>query len=197
MIGNDNSVNIKNAARKYHHGDLREALIESGMRLLAERSAEQLSLREIARDVGVSATAVYRHFPDKQSLLYALCEKGALILAERSEQAMAEAGRGRAGFDATGRAYVRFAVEHPALFRLIMTTKAPESAFSPNVSLVSPAARQLRDNIRELLPSDASEDQQRMAAIHAWSLVHGMAMLMLDGQIPADDAIIDSISAVG
>ncbi len=65
MTYNDNSVNIKS----YHHGDLRSALVEEGLRLLAASDAEHLSLREIARNAGVSATAVYRHFPDKEALL--------------------------------------------------------------------------------------------------------------------------------
>ena len=77
MASNDNSVNIKS----YHHGDLRSAAVAEGLRLLQEREADSLSLREIARNVGVSATALYRHFPDRASLLAALANAGYAKLA--------------------------------------------------------------------------------------------------------------------
>ncbi len=66
--------------RRYHHGDLRPALIEEGLRLIAEGPADVLSLRELARRVGVSATAVYRHFPDKGALMAALAAQGLMLL---------------------------------------------------------------------------------------------------------------------
>ena len=81
MTANDNTVNIKNRTGRYHHGDLRSALIEEGMAELASKAPEDVSLREIARRAGVSATAVYRHFPDKAALLSALCEEGSRKLA--------------------------------------------------------------------------------------------------------------------
>ncbi|MBK8273457.1 MAG: TetR/AcrR family transcriptional regulator [Sphingomonadales bacterium] len=123
MIENDNSVNIENEKGRYHHGDLRAALISEGLRLLAIGDVDQLSLRQIARNVGVSPTAVYRHFPDKQALLTALAMEGGAQLARRQKKAQTAAGGGRAGFDETGRVYVRFALENPALFRL-MTAKS-------------------------------------------------------------------------
>mgnify|MGYP002078425341 CR=1 FL=1 len=193
MSANDNSVNIKNASRKYHHGDLRAALIETGLELLKERSAEEMSLREVARRVGVSPTAVYRHFPDKQALIFALCERGAHALAEAQRTAMAEAGGGKAGFNATGQAYVRFALANPALFRLMMTTSKGDGQLSDDESLVSESMRELRRNVATQLPPGSTPQQQRLAAIHAWGWVHGMAMLMLDGQIPASEEILESI----
>jgi AcrR family transcriptional regulator len=194
MRVNANSVNIKKAKRAYHHGDLRSALVEAGLELLRTRSADELSLREIARAVGVSATAVYRHFPDKAALLFALCQRGAAQLGEAQEAASAAAGGGAAGFDATGRAYVRFALANPALFRLMMSSDMPAGHFKADLSAVSGAMRGLRENVTALLPGGASEQARQTVAIHAWALVHGMAMLMLDGQIPPDEAIINTIS---
>jgi AcrR family transcriptional regulator len=193
MNSNDNSVNIKNPARRYHHGDLRAALIETGLELLKERSADDMSLREVARRVGVSPTAVYRHFPDKQALMFALCERGAEGLAQAQRDAMEEAGGGTQGFDATGQAYVRFALANPALFRLMMTTRKGEGELQDDESLVSEAMRELRRNIASRLPPGSTPDEQRIAAIHAWAWVHGMAMLMLDGQVPASEEILASI----
>lgn len=196
MTSNANSVNIENAAAQqrpsYHHGDLRSALIEAGLALLNERTIDALSLREVARAVGVSATAVYRHFPDKQALLMALCNEGAERLGAAQQAAMNAAGGGQAGFDAAGQTYVRFALAHPALFRLMMTTTAV-GGFDGGEA--SSAMRLLRETVADLAGADASDDQRRMHAAHAWSLVHGMAMLMLDGQLPRDERLIASITS--
>jgi AcrR family transcriptional regulator len=129
MASNANSVNIESEKRGYHHGDLRSALVQAGLDLLKTRAPDAVSLREIARMAGVSATAVYRHFPDKQALLSALCDEGAEDLARLQQAAMAQAGGGRSGFDAVGRTYVRFALANPTLFRLMMT--APVDACAP------------------------------------------------------------------
>ena len=109
---NANSVNIDK--KPYHHGDLRAALIAEGLALLAIQAADSLSLRELARRVGVSAPSVYRHFPDKEALMTALAEEGLKQLAAAQHEAATQAGGGKAGFAATGRAYVRFALDHPA-----------------------------------------------------------------------------------
>lgn len=194
MTINGNSVNMPSSARGYHHGDLRAALVSAGLELLKDRSVDDLSLREVARKVGVSATAVYRHFPDKQALLYALCEQGAAQLARVQQDAMEGAGGGQAGFDETGRAYVRFALANPALFRLMMTTRPPGGMLDADETAVNAAMRLLRQNIASLLPPGATEDEQRMAVIKSWALVHGLAMLMLDGQVPADERIIDAMT---
>ncbi|NVN31613.1 helix-turn-helix transcriptional regulator, partial [Endobacter medicaginis] len=96
MCANDNTVNIKKPA--YHHGDLRRVLMAEGMRLLAERDAESLSLREVARAAGVSATSIYRHFPDKGALMAALAREGLARLALAQRAASEAAGGGEAGF---------------------------------------------------------------------------------------------------
>jgi AcrR family transcriptional regulator len=174
----------------YHHGDLRAALLEAGLTLLAERTADALSLREVARAVGVSATAVYRHFPDKAALMHALAQEGLRRLAEAQRAAAAAAGGGAAGFSATGRAYVRFALANPALFRLIFASPG-----APTMAQGGPhdAATFLHDNAAAQLPPGADERAVGIVALQAWSLVHGLAMLMLDGQIEAEDALIDRV----
>ena len=121
MAKNGNTVNIGSAGERYHHGDLRRALVLKGMERLAEGPAEDLSLRELARSVGLPATAVYRHFPDKAALLTELCIEGDRMLAEAFRKAMAKVKPGMEAFDEMGRAYVRFALAHPAIFRLMMS----------------------------------------------------------------------------
>ena len=193
MASNANSVNIESEKRGYHHGDLRSALVQAGLDLLKTRAPDAVSLREIARMAGVSATAVYRHFPDKQALLSALCDEGADELARLQQAAMAQAGGGRSGFDAVGRTYVRFALANPTLFRLMMT--APVDSCAPLAALGQDvlAKKILMDNIAALAPVEASQAEQRVFALRAWSIVHGLAMLMLDRQVPTDDALIDAV----
>ena len=190
MTRDDNSVNIEK--RPYHHGGLRAALIAEGLRLLATRDAEALSLREVARGVGVSATAVYRHFPDKDALLAALAKEGLSQLAAAQHVAADAAGGGDAGFAATGRAYVRFALANPALFRLIFTTPrlTPWHAAADEES---EAMAFLRANAAASAGAENGSPEATAHAVHAWALVHGLAMLMLDGQVPADLTLIDAV----
>lgn len=193
MATNDNSVNIKDEKLRYHHGDLRAALVAEGLRLLAASDVENISLREIARNVGVSATAVYRHFPDKQALIAALARAGAEQLAREQIDAQAAAGGGMAGFDATGRAYVRFALANPALFRLInIETYLDDTSDDFGLALID-GRRLLSRNVAELAAPGTSKDVQRVRAIRSWAMVHGLAMLMLDGKVPPDDALIDQV----
>ncbi len=178
----------KSASRAYHHGDLRSALVEAGLTALETADIADLSLRQIARDVGVSATAVYRHFPDKQALLKALANAGIEELG-RVQLAAAEAASGaNAAFGATGRAYVRFALAHPGLFRLIFSHLEPlgETVFGDSL-----AARMLQQKAALAVGGDMVQAQR--LTVQAWAVVHGLAMLMLDGQLPRDDALIDRV----
>lgn len=172
--------------RAYHHGDLRTALVEAGMTALETSALADLSLRQLAREVGVSATAVYRHFPDKQALLRALAETGLEQLG-RYQQAAAERSSPGAAFAVTGQAYVRWALAHPALFRLIFACKDPvgETVFGQSL-----AARMLQDYARAVT---ASPDEAERLVVQSWAVVHGLAMLMLDGQLPASDTLIERV----
>lgn len=201
------------ARRAYHHGDLRAALIDEGLRLLeaAGRSDDptagmsgggpaSLSLREIARNVGVSATAVYRHFPDKDALLSALAEHGLELLAQRKRAVLARS-HGKAGFAALGRSYVRFALAHPGLYRLIFTHLNPGASTADSPLANSPqgsAAWLLREQVAQALGPAATEEKIEVTALRAWALVHGLSMLILDRQLgrEAAEAMIDAIVSV-
>ncbi len=179
----------------YHHGDLRAALVDQGLRLLAERSVDALSLREVARRVGVSPTAVYRHFPDKGALMGALAEAGLQRLGAAQREAAQAAGGGAAGFGATGRAYVRFALQNPALFRLIFSSPAPRDLLQRPLGESGEAIALLRSNVAALLPPQCGPAAVEVGAAQSWALVHGLAMLMLDGQLPADEALVERVLA--
>ena len=170
-------------SKSYHHGDLRTALLDAAMALIEEGQGDALSLRETARRAGVSATAVYRHFADKGALLRAVAAAGLERLGAAQHAAYDAAGGGAAGFNATGVAYVRFALGHPALFRLIFAhpfagNKAADEADAMTFLLANAAA---------LAPAGLDA---RVFALQAWSVAHGLAMLMLDGAIPVDEATI-------
>ena len=188
MSNEGNSVNIKGGS--YHHGDLRAALMAEGFRLLAKRNTEAFSLREVARGVGVSATSVYRHFPDKDALLIDLAKEGLSQLAAVQRSASEAAGGGDAGFAATGRAYVRFALANPALFRLIFTSPALSASESAGEGM-SEATILLQANAARAAEHGGGDTGVR--AVQAWALVHGLAMLMLDGKLPPDLAMIDQV----
>jgi len=191
MKRNANSVNIDK--KPYHHGDLRAALIAEGLAMLGESAAaDSLSLRELARRVGVSAPSVYRHFPDKEALLTALAQEGLSQLGASQHAAAEAAGGGEEGFAATGRAYVRFALANPALYRLIFTSPLI-AAYRVRREERAEAMNFLLANIAAQTGGDPESRETRTAAVEAWALVHGLAMLMLDGQIPADEALIDAI----
>lgn len=174
--------------RSYHHGDLRSALVSEGIALVESEGIEALSLREVARRAGVSPTAVYRHFPDKKALVAALASEAVRRLGEAQREASEAAGGGRAGFSATGRAYVRFALANPGLFRLTYADCEPAQQGVPEGGL---AADMLMANARKMAGGD--ERQAQFLALRAWSTAHGLAMLMLDGRVPHEDAIIDAV----
>lgn len=194
MAGKGNGVNMKDAQgageRAYHHGDLRAAVIAAGLKRLEEGDSGEIGLRALARDVGVSATALYRHFPDKEALLDALADEGLRRLGARQAQAWLKAGGGRNGFRATGEAYVRFAHDEPALFRLSFTRQMPERAGEGEGDGGEVAFNLLRAGVGEALPGVGNPDR---AALHAWALVHGLAMLILDKRVEWDEDMVAEV----
>ncbi len=177
------------AKQAYHHGDLRSALLEAGLKLLEARAADDLSLREVARAVGVSATAVYRHFPDKGAMMTALAAEGVARLATAQHAASDAVGGGVAGFSATGAAYVRFALANPALYRLIFAN--PDAVQLRPLASEGDAMSMLRANAVMLAEGNGGDAE--VIALRAWAIAHGMVMLMLDGQVPVGDNLIDRV----
>ncbi len=181
------------AKKNYHHGDLRAALLEAGFKLLEDRKGEALGLREVAREVGVSPTAIYRHFPDKSALMLALAHEGLERLGTAQHRAAQKAVGARAALVASGVTYVRFAAENPALFRLIFSYVPPISPLDAALDEVGLAMRGLREGIQATMPSHFSESEKKVATLLAWSLVHGLAELMLNGHITKDWKLIERV----
>lgn len=192
----DNSVNIKESPKTsgtYHHGDLRAAAIAVGMKRIEDMAHPDLGLRALARDLGVSATALYRHFPNKDALLDALALEALNLLGVNQAEAAIAAGGGRDGFVEVGVIYVKWAVENPALVRLIYNRVGKVDLETDDPSEMGEAFLQLRKGITALMPDDMSGESRTVAALHAWSLVHGLAMLILDGQVEYDPDMVRKV----
>jgi len=177
----------------YHHGDLRRTLLETALRLIAERGPEGFSLREAAREVSVSPAAAYRHFADKPALLAALAADGHGRLASEMEKAAARVSpsapapaRAVQTLAAIGRAYVEFAVKNPSFFRVMFGPAMLREGFVPSCGAAGRDAYQiLGDTLDQLVASGAVAAARRPGAeVAVWSSVHGLATLLVDGGLP-------------
>ena len=173
----------------YHHGDLSRALLEEAVRTIQTDGGEHLTLRAIGTTLGVSRTALYRHFSDKQALLAAVGREGFRLLRVALTDAWEGEGRGRPGFEAMGLAYVRFAAAHPAHYR-VMFGRFIESC-AKDAAFVQEASAAFHVLVTSLVEQqDAGlvrRDDPVMLARFVWSVVHGIAMLVIDGQLRGDD----------
>jgi len=178
------------AKRSYHHGNLREALIAAGLRAIAEDGPTAFSLRDVARRAGVSAAAPYRHFVDKEALFAAIAVESLERLRATMDEALATAPADPLDrFRATGVAYVRFAVAHPAHFLALCVPGMSERV--PAEMKVAYAEHQTAEAAQLLagqaagtiapLPLDA-------LLIAARAIVHGLAHLIVQGELGAVDA---------
>ena len=167
----------------YHHGDLRSALVEAGLAILAEGGdAGALSLREAARRAGVSAMAPYRHFADKDALLAAIATVGFERLAAAQRAAEVDAASSAAALRGQGMAYVAFACANPALFRLMFGAGAPQKH-----GALAEAGKASFDLLAARVAEIPSLTPRPDRALAHWSLVHGLAMRAVDGQLDPFD----------
>jgi AcrR family transcriptional regulator len=162
----------------YHHGDLRSALTQAAAALIDERGVEGVTLREAARRAGVSHGAPYRHFSGRDALLAELARDGFVRLVTALEEAAPRGGR------EVARAYLRFALAKPQRFRLMFVLAADAER---ETGWREALQRTMRAFARAYWGLAEAQDLQR-AAVAAWSLVHGLAQLMLDGHVGAADS---------
>jgi AcrR family transcriptional regulator len=161
-------------AKPYHHGDLRRGLVEAARRILEAQGPRALSLRAVAREAGVSPAAPYHHFRDKGELLDAVAHEGWVML----DAAMAEAKAMAARSDlllSIGVAYVSFAREHPALYRVMYDTARSNEALPSQQADAESAYCSVRATMIEMgADPDAATDLE-LSTIAAWCGAHGLA----------------------
>lgn len=185
--------------RSYHHGNLREALIEGALRLIAEKGPAGFTIAEAARSAGVSPAAPYRHFRDRDDLLADVARLGFERLARALEKAWNE-GRSEPirAFERMGRAYLAFAREEPALYAAMFESGTPSDA-SPELRAAADHAfnvlRNAADAVCATLPA-GDRPPALMMALHVWALSHGLASLFARGDsgrkkvpIPPEDLL--------
>lgn len=173
--------------KQYHHGDLKNALIKAGIAILSTEGIEALSLRQVASKAGVSHSAPYAHFKDKQALIAAISTEGFGQLYERMERAAQNhSGPPDGLLIDVAHAYVQFALESPACFKLMFSGIVGQEKNYPelvemsrkNVALLSDTVA--RCQAGGLLRAGAPDT----LALSIWSLVHGFTSLLLEWQIP-------------
>ena len=173
-------------AGNYHHGNLRAALIKAALDLINEKGGGFFTIREVARKAGVSHTAPYRHFKDKEALLAAVAKEGFELMVQEMKKRMAGFGdQPVLKFQASGMAYMEFALAHPAYFRVMFGSKRLEKSRDPELKQAAAASfALLLESIREcqekgdIRPGNAME-----MALAAWSMVHGFAMLFINNHV--------------
>lgn len=176
-------------AVRYHHGDLRAALIDAAERLLVEEGDWTFTLRAVARAAGVSHNAPYNHFQDKRALLAALATRGFLALADAIESIIAATGHVDVArrIEAAATGYVMFAVDQPARFRLMFSSELAGEKSEDLLAATSAAFGTLRVLIADGVASgELRPDATTTHALAAWSLVHGLSGLIIDGRAAVD-----------
>jgi len=179
----------RKAPGRYHHGDLRAALLAEALRTMQAGGIEQLTLRAVGDRLGVSRTALYRHFADKQALLAAVAREGFRMLRADLEAARTANEDLVAGFEAMGKAYVRFAVAHSQYYRVMFGRFVESCSRDEGLAADAQAAfGVLADTLGALQAAgQVRRDDVTTQAAFVWSVVHGIAMLAIDGQMARVD----------
>jgi AcrR family transcriptional regulator len=203
---------VTQARTRYHHGDLANALAAAALECAREGGPDAVVLRAVARRVGVSATAAYRHFARHDDLIETVKQQCQLELVQRMETALAAAApdpdpRREAirRLRALGVGYLRFAIEEPGLFRTAFCHHGEPVAPDWERMLTAPGFVALTTVLDDLAATGAMDQSHRAGAeMFAWSTVHGLSMLTLDGPLgtlspaelaPITDRILDAVVA--
>ncbi|MCA8883549.1 MAG: TetR/AcrR family transcriptional regulator [Rhodobacteraceae bacterium] len=170
--------------RGYHHGNLRQALVDAALSLIAERGPTGFTLSEAAKAAGVTPAAVYRHFEGREDLIAEAARQGYEIFADLMEYAY-DTGRPSAlsAFEATGRAYLAFARKYPGHY-VAMFESGISVNRTPELARVSARARAVLEQAAEALSQHIPKDKRPPAAMvsaHVWALSHGVVELFARG----------------
>lgn len=191
----------KKPQKRYHHGDLRPALLRASRAVVESEGVGALTFRAVAKRVGVSHAAPAHHFADKSELLATIAAQGFDELTAAMSEALQGAGcetDAITRLNATGVAYVAFAAQHPKLFRLMF---GREMAVCTAACLAESSARAyavLESAAREVLCTQGEAERAELEVLiaSAWSLVHGMSMLWLDGRLLPDGGSPEALATL-
>ncbi|MEW6734318.1 MAG: TetR/AcrR family transcriptional regulator [Acidobacteriota bacterium] len=166
--------------RSYHHGNLKEAIISAALKLVAKRGPRGFTLSEAAQSAGVSVAAPYRHFADKEALLATIAEEGFARLGEvlASASTLSNADPLTRLID-TGVAYVHFAIEKPAHFLVMFESGIDKKRYPGLLNQATQAFEILTSTVKEVIRGSGETDAETLTAA-AWSLMHGLAVFVLD-----------------
>ncbi|MEV6333838.1 TetR/AcrR family transcriptional regulator [Nocardia vinacea] len=174
-------------SKPYHHGALRSALVEAGVALARDGGPDRVILREVARAAGVSHSAAYRHFADRGALLAEVAGHARGELAAEMSRRIARTRDPRRQLQAVGTAYIDFALNQPGLFRTAFGVHAVPEQHTGGTN-----PYEILGRVLDQAQSAGLLDPERRpgAEIAAWSTVHGLACLLIDGPLPTDPAAI-------
>lgn len=179
---------------RYHHGDLRRALVEETVRLIEEQDVGAVSLREVARRIGVTRGAPYHHFPDKAELLAAVAEDGFRALHAAVQESLSHvSGQSPAEWiAAAARAYITFATTHAAHYRAMFLPEFRERERFPSLHVAGGEA--LEALVALVSAARPGEDvaASRALAVACWSSWHGYAMLANNGVLSSNPVLRDT-----
>ena len=175
----------RRAERGYHHGNLKEALLQAALGLIAEKGAAGFTFADAARMAGVSPAAPYRHFRDRDELLSSIAQRG-FEMFESALSAAWDDGRPDTvtAFERVGKAYLKFAREEPAFYSAMFESGLPVD-LNPALQAASERAfgiiRAAAERLAALAPPGATRPPALMMALHIWSMSHGVASLFARG----------------
>lgn len=167
---------------RYHHGDLRHALLESALAIVSEEGVRDVSLREVARRAGVTYAAPYHHFADKSALLAAVGAQGFEVLIEELERACARRTELEPQLLAMTEAYLTFAVSHPSHYRVMFLPELKAASDEAFHLAANRAFDMLHSKVKLARPRE-SELAQRTLAGAMWAAMHGLSLLAIDGTL--------------
>lgn len=177
-------------SRRYHHGDLRAALIDGAVELITERGVRGFSVAELSRRVGVTVAAPYRHFADRDELLAAVAVRALRAFGRALAAQTSEADPPQRRLAAMASGYVRFAAEQRALFSVVFGFGLDKKSRYPELrQAYEDVEGMLSACVAELCPADPDAAQQLADAIEA--IAHGYAALLTDQPEPPDPAAIN------
>ena len=173
-------------AKKYHHGDLKNALIKAGVEILSKEGIEGLSLRKVAQRAGVSHSAPYSHFPDKQSLIAAISTEGFnQLYAELDAAVLAYPKSPKKQLQQGALAYLQFALNNTDTFKIMFSgVLEKEKEYLAFVEISHKTFQRVVDVVRACQEVGIMRaTSPEMMAVAAWGQVHGIVSLALEGQI--------------